>query len=326
MEDNKANEAGILDFLACMDEYKIQTPLHSGDVILQEDHDEELSKTPLRVIDEYYSNDRKGRGIWNSCFRHSHALACGMSATASASTLPTREYPCTHPHARHHTNEEKLILETVKKELEHWRRVPPSSYPTIAYRAGDLRDIYDDHEVQKSKEERQAATERLEIIKNAKGTMLRSKLVAEVCEALLASGSLERYVFSSPADAPSSSNVPFSSSDPKRKPEPLQGTSVKHRSQGNLFARARTLSHWERPRKHSTPQCFHHLIDWDATCAEHKHDPTCGNLFLHFVSIISAYILITQEASTIRQLEREVMEQHGLMTATGPDKTLLCGI
>ena len=52
--------------------------------------------------------------------------------------------------------------------------------------------------------------------------MLRSKLVAEVCEALLASDSLERYAFSSPADAPSSSNVPFSSSDPKRKPEPLR--------------------------------------------------------------------------------------------------------
>ena len=53
-------------------------------------------------------------------------------------------------------------------------------YNTISYRAGDLRDNYDDREVQKSHEERQAAMERLEIIKNAKGPMLRSKLVAEV--------------------------------------------------------------------------------------------------------------------------------------------------
>ena len=38
-------------------------------------------------------------------------------------------------------NEDKLILEIVKKELEPWRRVPQSSYPLLAYRAGGLRDV-----------------------------------------------------------------------------------------------------------------------------------------------------------------------------------------
>ena len=45
MEDNKANEEGILDFLTCMDEYKTLTP---ADVILEEDDDDdELGKTNL---------------------------------------------------------------------------------------------------------------------------------------------------------------------------------------------------------------------------------------------------------------------------------------
>ena len=85
------------------------------------------------------------------------------------------------------------------------------------------------------------------------------------------------------------------------------------------------LGHWERSRKRSTPQCFHHLMDRHATCAEHKRDPTCGDLFLHFLSNISAHVLIPQEAGTLRQQEKEVMEQHGWMTAS-PDKTLLRGI
>ena len=163
----------------------------------------------------------------------------------------------------------------------------------MSYRAGDLRNIYDDHEVQKSLKEKQATMERLEIIKNAKGPMLRSKL------ALLATGSLKGYTFSNAADAPSSSSAPGSSSDPQRKPETLQGTSVKHRvlnrSRGHLSARALNLGHWERSRKRSAPQCFHHLIDWDAACTE---------------------------------LERDVLEEHGWMTATAtsPDKTLLRGI
>ena len=71
-----------------------------------------------------------------------------------------------------------------------------------------------------------------------KGPMLRSKLVPEVCEALLASGSLKGYTFSSAADAPGSSNAPGSSCDAQRRLEPRQGTSVKHRvlnrSQGHL--------------------------------------------------------------------------------------------
>ena len=111
---------------------------------------------------------------------------------------------------------------------------------------------------------------------------------------------------------------------PKRKPEPLQGTSVKHRvlnrSQGHLSACVLNLGHWERSRKRST----HHLTDWDATCAEHGRDPICGNLFLHFLSNISAHV--PQEAGTFRQQEREVMEQHGWMTAASPDKMRLCGI
>ena len=53
----------------------------------------------------------------------------------------------------------------------------------MSYRAGDLRSIYDESEIQKLHEERKAAMERLEVIKTAKGPMLRSELVAEVCAA-----------------------------------------------------------------------------------------------------------------------------------------------
>ena len=84
------------------------------------------------------------------------------------------------------------------------------------------------------------------------------------------------------------------------------------------------LGHWERSRKRATPQCFHRLIDWDVTYAEHKKDPTCGNLFLHFISNLSAHILITQEAGTIRQGEQEVLQQCGWMIATNPAGDLLC--
>ena len=119
------------------------------------------------------------------------------------------------------------------------------------------------------------------------------------------------YTFNNAADAPSTSSAPRSSGDPQRKPEPPQGTSTKHRvlnrSQGHLSVCLLTLGHWERSRKRSTPQCFHHLLDWDATCAEHKRDPTRGNLSLHFLSNISAHVLTRQETSTIRQGEREVL-------------------
>ena len=161
LEDNKANEEGILYFLAGVDEYKTQTPLHTGDMILEEDHEEEIRRTPCRVLHEFYGNDGRCRGLRNYCFRMSH------------------------PH-----------------------RVPPSSYSLIAYRAGDLRDIYHDREIRKSREEKQAAMERLEVIKNAKGPILRSQLVTGVCEAFLASGSVKGYTFSNAADAPSASSAP----------------------------------------------------------------------------------------------------------------------
>ena len=81
----------------------------------------------------------------------------------------------------------------------------------MPYRAGDLRDIYDDNVLQKSPEERKVAMERLKAIRTANGPMLRSELVAEVRAALLAAGSLREYTFNSAADVPSSSNAPGSS-------------------------------------------------------------------------------------------------------------------
>ena len=86
------------------------------------------------------------------------------------------------------------------------------------------------------------------------------------------------------------------------------------------------LGNWERSRTRSTLQCFHHLIDWTGTCREHKEDPACDNLFLHFLSNISSHVLLLQEASAIRQFEKSVLEERGWMIATSPDRTLLCGI
>ena len=99
-----------------------------------------------------------------------------------------------------------------------------------------------------------------------------------------------------------------------------------NRSQVHLSVRVLNFGHWERSRKRHTPQRFHHLIDWDATWAEHKKDPTCGNLFLQFLSNISVHILIMQAAGAIRHLETEVMRQHGWLVAASPDNTLLCGV
>ena len=82
-----------------------------------------------------------------------------------------------------------ILTPSITSVKKPWRRVPSAMYNTMVDRAGDLRDIYHETEVQKSQEERRAAMERLDIIKNAKGLMLRSQLVAEVCAALLAAGS-----------------------------------------------------------------------------------------------------------------------------------------
>ena len=106
----------------------------------------------------------------------------------------------------------------------------------MVYKAGDLRGIYDDTEVQKSHEERKAAMERLDIIKNAKGPMLRlrSQLVAEVCTALLAAGSAKGYTFHKVADVPEPS-----SSDSSKEPSPTQFCSCRRLA---LFANLRKTS------------------------------------------------------------------------------------
>ena len=175
--------------------------------------------------------------------------------------------------------------------------------------------------------------ERLEVIKTAKGPMLRSELVAEVWAALLAAGFFRGYTFSSAAEVPSSSNAPGSSEssgDSFRRPERPQGTILKNRvvnrSQGHLTACVLNLGHWERSRKRSTPLCFHHLIDWDGTLEERKRDPTCT---CGTSSLISSPISVPISLSCKRPApfaSRKEMEEHGLLTATSPDKTLLCGI
>ena len=81
------------------------------------------------------------------------------------------------------------------------------------------------------------------------------------------------------------------------------------------------VGHWERSWKRSTPKCFHHLTDWDDTYVEHKRDPTCGNLFLHFLSTISAHIPIMQEAGTIRRPEKDALGAHGWLVSTSPANT-----
>ena len=102
----------------------------------------------------------------------------------------------------------------------------------MVYRAGDLRDIYDDTEVQKSHEERRDAMERLETIKNAKakGPTLWPQLVAEVCAALLSAGSTKGYAFHKVADAPG----PNSSSDAPAPTRAVRDRTV-NRSQGHLL-------------------------------------------------------------------------------------------
>ena len=54
--ERQSNEQSKHGRLPCVYEYNIQMPQCSSDVVLEEDHDEELSKTPFRVIDEYYGN------------------------------------------------------------------------------------------------------------------------------------------------------------------------------------------------------------------------------------------------------------------------------
>ena len=325
-EDNDTNEAGILDFLASVAEHsKESTTSDNGDILDPNDYEMEFSRSPFKVIDEHYGGRYRGRGLWGHYFRSSHALACRHYCNRNCYDRyhppGSPINPCMHPHAKYYLHEEKLIGEIVEKKMEPWQRAPSTMYNTMVYRAGDLRDIYDDTEVQKSQEERRAAMERLEIIKNAKGPMLRSQLVAEVCTALLAAGSAKGYTFHKVADEPG----PSSSTSMPASTKVVKDRTV-NRSQGHLSVRVLNLGNWERSRKRSTPQCFHHLIDWEGTYKEHKADPTAGNLFLHFLSNMSAHVLLLQEASTIRQLEKNVLEGKGWMLATSPDRTLLCAI
>ena len=74
--------------------------------------------------------------------------------------------PCERPHAKCHTNEEVRILEIVKKGLEPWRRVPNYICDRIAYKAGDLRNVFDDHVLEEAGQDCEAARERSELIKN----------------------------------------------------------------------------------------------------------------------------------------------------------------
>ena len=325
-ENNDTNEAGILDCLASVAEHcKESAPSDNGDILDPNDYEMEFSRSPFKVIDEHYGGRYRGRGLRGHHFRNSHALACRHYCNRNCYDRyhppGSPIEPCMHPHAKYHLNEEKFIEEMVDKKMEPWQRVPSAMYNTMVYTAGDLRDIYDDTEVQKSHEERRAAMERLEIIKNAQGPMLRSQLVAEVCTALLAAGSAKGYTFHKVADEPGPSS---STSMPS--PTKVVKDRTVNRSQGHLSVCVLNLGHWERSRKRSTPQCFHHLIDWTGTYKEHKEDPTAGNLFLRFLSNISAHVLLLQEASTIRQSEKDMLQERGWMIATSPDRTLLCAI
>ena len=137
---------------------------------------------------------------------------------------------------------------------------------------------------------------------------LRSQLVAEVCAALLAAGSTRGYTFHTTSDAPPAQAAALLGILILLK-VPALGIGLLIGARGHLSICVLHLGNWERSRKRSTPQCFHHLINWEGTWQEHKRDPTCRNLFLHFLSNISSHVLILQEASSIRHLEKTVMER-----------------
>ena len=300
-------------FLDSVAEHSKELPHDNGDVLSPNDYEKELNGSPFKVIDEHYGSEYRGKGIWGHYFRMSHALACRHFCNRSCSRVyhpgGTPVQPCVHPHAKYHLSEEKLILEIVKRSLSRGARCLP---PPIALWfigqgiLGTFMMTLKFRSPMMSHDERRAAMERLDIIKNAKGPMLRSQLVAQVCAALLAAGSTKGYTFHKSSDAPG----PSSSSS--KDPAPSQGTTIRdrtvNRSQGHLSVCVLNLGNWERSRKRSTPQCFHHLLDWIGTCQEHKRDPTCGNLFLHFLSNISSHVLILQEASSIRHLEKSVLK------------------
>ena len=65
---------------------------------------------------------------------------------------------------------------------------------------------------------------------------------------------------------------------------------------------------------------------WSATYDEHKRDPTCGSLLLHFLCNIRAHILILQEGGTILTQDKEAMRKNSWLVAASSDKSLLCAV
>ena len=255
----------------------------------------------------------------------SHSLACRhwCNRICHGRYHPPGEpiEPCVHPHAKYHLFEEALIREIADKNLEPWRRVPSTMCNSIAYKAGDLRILM----------MMPNWKSRWKIGVLPWSALRSSKMPKALCSVL---NSCQKFV--PPClQPPSPRDIPFRRFQtiltqlvPLRTqllPKLLGiGPSIEARATFQLSACVLNLGHWERSRKRSTPQCFHHLIDWSGTYREHKEDPTCGNLFLHFLSNIGAHVLLMQEASTIRQAEETVLEERGWMIATSPDRTLLC--
>ena len=281
-------------------------------------------RTPFRVIDEHFGGGHKGRGIWGHYFCISHSLACRFFAIATVLMLAIQKVLLVSlacaltPSITSVRN--RLILEIVKMELEPWRRVPSSSYNIMSYRAGDLRDVYDDSEIQKSLEEREGPlwSDSMSSKQPKVPCFVPNSLprCAQPSWLLVLLGDIRSAVWLMfLALATRLVRVLTHQGSLSDLRVPSLRTHVLLEARDNLSACALNLGNWERSRKRS-----------NGTWEEHKPDPTCGNLFLHFLSNISSHILIVQEASTIRHQEKGVKEEHGWLTATSPDKTLLCGI
>ena len=69
-EDNRANEAGIENFLASVAEHSTELLHDNGDVLSKNDYEMELNGSPFKVIGEPYGGEYKGRGIWGSLLSH----------------------------------------------------------------------------------------------------------------------------------------------------------------------------------------------------------------------------------------------------------------
>ena len=137
-EGINTNEEGILEFLAGMEGHQAAIRTHEGDAGDVNTLCADLAKSPFRVLDEFYHNGRDGLGIWGLGLRKSHTQSQLLSLAV---------------------NEERLTRANVEQHLEPRRRAPNARYKKIAFRAGDLRNIYDDdQEVAKAKEDKQEWT------------------------------------------------------------------------------------------------------------------------------------------------------------------------